>query len=144
MAVPERPKKRKRPPDEDYEDEDAQEQGQEVENEDRDDASEIGDEEDGTPPRRASRSPSRHARESSHQHTSNTEHDSSYDLVDDLYPSFFRLPRAYEGNNDDLMPEDTDEEALERVLDEEEELNAEDIVAEGGITRWSGDPDNFK
>ncbi|KAL1735483.1 hypothetical protein EV714DRAFT_233383 [Schizophyllum commune] len=124
MAVPERPKKRKRPPDEDDEDEDAED----VEDED---ASEAEEEEDRSSSQHASRSSSRHASGPSPRHTSEPEPDSPYDLVDDLYPTFFRLPRAYEDDPADLMPEDTDEEALERVLDEEEELDAEDLVAEG-------------
>ncbi|KAL1717442.1 hypothetical protein EV715DRAFT_292322 [Schizophyllum commune] len=138
MAIPQRTKKRKRPPDEDNQDED--EDAEEDEN--RDDASDEEDEEDGTPSRRASRASSRHASRSSSRHASRSssrhasgsssqQPDSSYDLVDDLYPAFFRLPRAYQADTADLMPEDTDEEALERVLDEEEELDTEDIVAEG-------------
>ncbi|KAL1696348.1 hypothetical protein GGG16DRAFT_108462 [Schizophyllum commune] len=122
MAVPHRPKKRKRPSDDGDEDGDAED----VEDED---ASEAEEEEDRFSSRHASRSSSRHASGSSSQQP--IEPDSSYDLVDDLYPTFFRLPRAYQGDNDDLMPEDTNEEALERVLDEEEELDAEDLVAEG-------------
>ncbi|KAL1673409.1 hypothetical protein EV122DRAFT_255196 [Schizophyllum commune] len=123
MAVPERPKKRKRPPDEDDEDEDAED----VEDED---ASEAEEEEDRSSSRHTSRSSSRHASGPSPRHTCEPEPDSSYDLADDLYPTFFRLPRAYQDDSG-LMPEDTDKEALDRVLDEEEELDAEDIVAEG-------------
>ena len=131
MAVPERPKKRKRPLDED--DEDAQEEAEEQDDEDVVDTTEA--EEDEVP----------NASRPSSQHASEPELDSCYDLVDDFYPTFFRLPRAYEGNNDDLMPEDTDDEALERVLDEEEELDAQDLVAEGEYeddlwTTLTGDP----
>ncbi|KAI5824344.1 hypothetical protein K523DRAFT_420859 [Schizophyllum commune Tattone D] len=122
MAVPERPKKRKRPPDEADEDEEAED----VEDED---ASEAEEEEDRSSSQHASRPSSRKADASSSQLVS--EPDSPYDLVDDLYPTFFRLPRAYQSDPADLLPEDTDEEALERELDEEEELDAEDLVAEG-------------
>ncbi|KAI4526442.1 hypothetical protein K525DRAFT_189179 [Schizophyllum commune Loenen D] len=122
MAVPERPKKRKRPPDEDDEDDEAED----VEDED---ASEAEEEEDRSSSQHASRPSSRKAYASSSQLVS--EPDSPYDLVDDLYPTFFRLPRAYQSDPADLLPEDTDEEALERELDEEEELDAEDLVAEG-------------
>ncbi|KAL1705275.1 hypothetical protein EV121DRAFT_290563 [Schizophyllum commune] len=131
VAVPERPKKRKRPPDEDDEDE-----AEDAEDENRDDASDAEDDEDGSLHQPISRSSSRQASQSSSRHASGPssqqpiEPDSSYDLVDDLYPTFFRLPRAYQDDSG-LMPEDTDEEALVRVLDEEEELDAEDIVAEG-------------
>ncbi|KAL1759442.1 hypothetical protein FB107DRAFT_271011 [Schizophyllum commune] len=149
MAVPERPKKRKRPSDEDYEDEDAQEQGEEPEDENRGDASDAEEDEVSNASRpssqRANGSSSQSANGPSSHDASVPELDSPYDLVDDLYPSFFRLPRAYEGNNDDLMPEDTDEEALERVLDDEEELDAQDLVVEGEYedelwTSVTGDP----
>ncbi|KAL1661642.1 hypothetical protein GGF50DRAFT_117768 [Schizophyllum commune] len=123
MAVPERPKKRKRLPDDDDDDDEEQE------DEDVQDASDT-EKDDDSSSQNPSQSSSRHTRESSHQHIGEVALD-SYDLVDDLYPTYFRLPRSYQGDNDDLMPEDTDEEALERVLDEEEELDAEDIVAEG-------------
>ena len=91
--------------------------------------SQAEEEEDRSSLRHASRSSSRHASGSSSQQP--IEPDSSYDLVDDLYPTFFRIPQACQANTADLMPEDTDEEALERVLAEEEELDAEDLVAEG-------------
>ena len=146
MAVPERPKKRKRPLDED--DEDAQEEAEEQDDEDVVDTTEA--EEDEVPnasrpsSQRANGSSSQSANGPSSRNARDPELDYPYDLVDDLYPSF-RLPRAYEGNNDDLMSEDTDEEALERVLDDEEELDAQDLVAEGEYedklwTNLAGDP----
>ncbi|KAI5889557.1 uncharacterized protein SCHCODRAFT_02586122, partial [Schizophyllum commune H4-8] len=128
MAVPDRPKKRKRPPDEEDEDEDAEDAEEESGDEDGHD---VPGGEDGPSSRRASTSSSQHASGSSSQHTSEPGPDSPHDPVDDLYPMFFRLPRAYQDDPADLMPEDTDEEALERVLDEEEELDAQDVAAEG-------------
>ena len=137
MAVPERPKKRKRPPDENDEDEEGKKEPQDEDEEENDDV--MADTSD------AEEHQVSNASRPSSQHASEPELDSCYDLVDDFYPTFFRLPRAYEGNNDDLMPEDTDEEALKRVLGEEEELDAQDLVAEGEYeddlwTTLTGDP----
>ena len=133
MVVPERPKKRKRPADED--DEDAQEEAEEQDDEDVVDTTEAEEDEVSNASRpssqRANGSSSQAANGPSSRNASVPKLDSPYDLVDDLYPTFFRLPRAYEGNNDILMSEDTDDEALERVLDDEDELDAQDLVAEG-------------
>ncbi|TRM70044.1 hypothetical protein BD626DRAFT_476127 [Schizophyllum amplum] len=56
--------------------------------------------------------------------------EAQFDLAEDIYPAFFRLPSAYAEKHGDILPDDMDEEALERELDEEDELDAEDCVAQ--------------
>ncbi|KAL1748752.1 hypothetical protein HDZ31DRAFT_59929 [Schizophyllum fasciatum] len=60
--------------------------------------------------------------------------ETDFDIADDLYPTFFRLPQEYLTDPnvlDDILPAEMDEEAMALELAEEDELDAEDSKIEG-------------